>query len=192
MKAMPAPTGDGPGFVLCPHCRTHAEFDAFPALFAGPRLGRPGDPLVDASEASCFFHAEKRAVIACESCGRFLCALCDLEMGGRHICPKCLAAGRKKGALKNLDHFRISWPGIAVLMTVALPLAFYPFTPIFALASLAVLFIGSRQPGSVTARRKIFLWTLAIVLAVGEIVGSFYVGRNLIQAFAHVTVIPHK
>ena len=81
----------------CPNCRSELLCEVFPALSAGPRIGRPGDPLVDASEASCFFHPEKRAAIACESCGRFLCALCDLEVESSHICPSCLSAGRKKG-----------------------------------------------------------------------------------------------
>jgi hypothetical protein len=181
--AIPAPAGEGRGVAVCPRCRTRAEFEAFPALLAGPRIGRPGEALVDASEASCFFHAEKRAVIACESCGRFLCALCDLEMEGRHICPTCLAAGRKKGALKNLDQFRVMWPGVALLMTIVLPLAFYPFTPLFALGALIVAFVGMRQPGSITGRRKILLYVIAIVFAVAELVGSVYLGKTLFTTF---------
>ncbi len=181
------PAGEGPGIMVCPRCRTRAEFESFPALFAGPRIGRPGEALVDASEASCFFHAEKRAAVACESCGRFLCALCDLEMDGRHICPTCLAAGRKKGALKNLDQFRVIWPGVALLMTVVLPLAFYPFTPLFAIGALIVLAVGMRQPGSITGRRKILLYVLVIVFAVAELVGSVYLGKTLFQALTGAT-----
>lgn len=180
-EALHPPVAEGPGSTVCPRCRTRAEFEVFPALFAGPRLGRPGEPLVDASEASCFFHAEKRAAVACESCGRFLCALCDLEMEGRHICPTCLAAGRKKGALKNLDQFRVMWPGVALLMTIVMPLAFYPLTPLFAICALIVLAVGLRQPGSITGRRKILLYTLAIVFAVAELVGSVYLGKALFQ-----------
>ena len=182
--ALPVPSGEGRGIAVCPRCRTRAEFEAFPALFAGPRIGRPGEPLVDASEASCFFHTEKKAIIACESCGRFLCALCDLEMDSRHICPTCLAAGRKKGALKNLDQFRITWPGIALLMTIVLPLGFYPFTPLFAIGALIAVAIGLRQPGSVTGRRKILLYTLAIVFAVAEIGGSVYLGNTLFKTLS--------
>ena len=29
----------------------------------------------------------------CGRCGRFLCALCDLDIGGRHLCPACVADG---------------------------------------------------------------------------------------------------
>lgn len=179
--AIPAPSGVGQGMVVCPRCRASAGYEAFPALFAGPRVGRPGEALVDASEASCFFHAEKRAAVACESCGRFLCALCDLEMEGRHICPTCLAAGRKKGALSNFDQFRVTWAGVALLMTIVLPLAFYPFTPLFALGAIVVIIIGLRRPGSITGRRKILLYTVAIIFAVAEVAGSVYLGRTIFQ-----------
>lgn len=161
------------------------SFVIFPAFHAGPRIGRPGEPLVDASEASCFFHAGKRAAIACESCGRFLCALCDLDVGGRHICPACLSAGRKKGSLRNYDQFRLSWPGIALLMAIVLPLGFYPLTPVFAVGALAAAAIGLRQPGSITGQRKIPLYVLVVVLAVAEIVGSVYAGRALIHEFTN-------
>ena len=30
-------------------------------------------------EASCYFHAHKRAAVPCDGCGRFLCSLCDLN-----------------------------------------------------------------------------------------------------------------
>lgn len=185
--ALHPPAGEGRGISVCPRCRTRAEFEVFPALFAGPRLGRPGEALVDASEASCFFHAEKRAAVACESCGRFLCALCDLEMEGRHICPTCLAAGRKKGALKNLDQFRVMWPGVALLLTIVLPLVFYPFTPLFAIGALVVVAVGMRQPGSITGRRKILLSTLAVLFAVAELAASVYFGNWLFRTLTDAT-----
>jgi hypothetical protein len=171
------------GPVQCPACRKGIELEVFPALFAGPRIGRPGEPLVDASEASCFFHAEKRAAVACESCGRFLCALCDLEVDGRHICPSCLAAGRKKGAMKGLDQFRLSWPGIALLMAIVLPLAFYPLTPLWGASALVALAIGLRKPGSITGRRRWLVWTFALVLALGELIGGILLGKALFESY---------
>jgi hypothetical protein len=181
------PDQAGPGQLRCPRCQCRIEVEAYPALFASPRIGRVGEPLVEAGEASCFFHPEKRAVIACESCGRFLCSLCDLEMQGSHICPTCLAAGRKKGALQNLDQFRISWPGIAVLMAIALPIVFYPLTPVFALGALVAVGVGLRQPGSITGRRKILLYIVAIVFALAEIVACFYLGNYVLKHFFSVS-----
>lgn len=185
-KPLEPPGSEGPGALRCPQCRTAFQFEALPALFAGPRIGRPGEALVDAGEASCYFHPEKRATIACESCGRFLCALCDLEVDGRHICPSCFSAGRKKGTLGSLDQFRISWPGLAILCVTVLPLGFYPFTPIFAACALVFLGIGVKKPGSITGRRRIVSCMVAALLAVGEIAGSVYAGRALIRTFSSV------
>ena len=155
----------------------------FPALFTGPRVGRAGDPLVDAEEASCFFHTEKLAAVACDSCGRFLCALCDLEMSGRHICPQCFSAGRKKGSLRDLDHYRTSWAGIALLLAVV-PLAFFSFVlPFTAVAALVVVFIGIRKPGSITGQRRIASFILAILIALAELGGSFMFAKRAFEEF---------
>ena len=180
------------GPARCPACRSVLELEVYPALFAGPRIGRPGEPLVDASEASCFFHAEKRAAVACESCGRFLCALCDLEVDGRHICPSCLAAGRKKGAMRGLDQFRLSWPGIALLMAIVLPLAFYPLTPLWGASALVVLAIGFWKPRSITGRRRILLYAVTLVIALGEVVGGALLGKTLFESYLHGTRIESK
>jgi len=168
-------------FAPCPHCRSAVQCEVFPALYAGPRIGRPGDPLVDAAEASCFFHAEKRAAVACDSCGRFLCSLCDLDMGGRHICPQCFTAGRKKGALRDLDHYRVSWAGIALLVAVLPALAFSFVMPFTAVAALALAAIGLRKPGSITGRRRIVTYVLAIGIALAELGGSVFIGKKLIE-----------
>ena len=69
--------------------------------------------LVD-GEASCFYHPAKKAVLPCESCGRFLCAVCDVEMNGQHLCPACLASGKKKGRLKQLENRRTLYDSLAL------------------------------------------------------------------------------
>ena len=108
-----------------------------------------------------------KAVIACESCGRFLCTLCDLEFGGRHICPNCLSAGRKKGALGNYDHFRLSWSGVALTLAIVPAVAFIGFAPFnlaFGLVAIVVAFIGLKKPRSLTGRRRVVSFTLAVLL----------------------------
>jgi len=74
----------------------------FPALVRENARGDRGDPLLTDSEASCFYHAAKRAVVACGSCGRFLCSLCDIELGRQHICAGCVESGKKKGQLDTI------------------------------------------------------------------------------------------
>jgi len=183
--ALPDALYNRDAFAPCPHCGTAVRCEVFPALYAGPRIGRPGELLVDASEASCFFHPEKKAAVACESCGRFLCALCDLDLSGRHICPSCLAAGRKKGALGNLDHFRFSWTGLALLLSTV-PFLAYPltlFTFITAPAAIVVAFIGLRKPPSLTGRRRVFSMVLALTFSLAQIVWWVWLGRVIIKNF---------
>jgi hypothetical protein len=44
-------------------------------------------------QATCFFHPDKAFQACCPRCGRFLCALCDLQLGAEHICPACFERG---------------------------------------------------------------------------------------------------
>ena len=34
--------------------------------------------------------------LACDNCGRFLCSLCDVDIGAGHQCPACLESGKRK------------------------------------------------------------------------------------------------
>jgi hypothetical protein len=149
-------------------------------------VGRAGQSLADASEASCFFHPQKKAACTCETCGRFLCDLCDLDFGGQHICPSCLAAGRKKGVLKQYDQFRLSWSGVALLIALVPPIAFIGFTPgnlMFGMVAVVIALIGLKKPRSLTGRRRIVSFTLAIVLGVGETVALIWFGGKLAKTF---------
>ena len=170
-------------FTPCPNCGSAVRCEVFPALYAGPRIGRPGELLVDASEASCFFHPEKKAAVACETCGRFLCALCDLDFSGRHICPSCLAAGRKKGALGNLDNFRFSWTGLGLLLSIV-PVVIFPFfyfILITAPTAIVVTLIGLRKPPSLTGRRRVISMTLALAFSLTEIGCLIWIGRMFMK-----------
>jgi hypothetical protein len=45
-------------------------------------------------QSTCFFHPDKAFQACCQRCGRFLCALCDLQLGAQHVCPTCFDRGR--------------------------------------------------------------------------------------------------
>src|SRR5262245_7047228 len=83
------------GVVDCPACRSQLRGAIFPACQNPPAAvsTASGERGLE-GEAVCFFHPEKRAAIACQACGRFLCALCDMPLGARHVCPTCLASGK--------------------------------------------------------------------------------------------------
>src|SRR5437867_11181347 len=87
-------------FAPCPSCNASLHIEIFPALFRRMEAGRAGEVIMLAGEAGCFYHPQKKAVLPCEGCGRFLCALCDCEHQGQHLCPPCLETGRSKGKIK--------------------------------------------------------------------------------------------
>jgi hypothetical protein len=51
-------------------------------------------------QATCFFHPEKAFQACCQRCGRFVCALCDLQLGAEHVCPACFERGRANSGVE--------------------------------------------------------------------------------------------
>ncbi len=108
-------------------------------------------------------------MLPCDACGRFLCALCDVELNGRHLCPACLETGRKKGHLTHLDNRRTLYDSLALTLTLV-PLLFWPLTLITAPAALFIAIRFWNAESSVVRRTKIRL-VLAIFIALIQIVG---------------------
>src|SRR2546427_10237207 len=105
-------------FTPCPACGARLHIEVFPALFRRFTPGRTGEAILEDTEASCFYHPQKKAVVPCEGCGRFLCALCDCELQGQHFCPACLETGRKKRKIKSLENERTLYDSIALSLAV--------------------------------------------------------------------------
>ncbi|MEW6488741.1 MAG: hypothetical protein AB1578_12620 [Thermodesulfobacteriota bacterium] len=139
--ALPWTAWNAGGASACPSCRRPVEVIAFPALLRGPEESRPGEILLAADQASCFFHPGKAAALACEGCGRFLCSLCDLSLGDEHLCAACLEAGRGVAAGTRPAPGRTLWDGVALSLAV-FPLALWFVT--FATAPAAV-YLGIRH-----------------------------------------------
>jgi hypothetical protein len=114
-----------PEFESCPNCRTSIQAEVFPSLFRPIEKGPAGEAILTDQEASCFHHPEKRAVVVCTACGRFLCSLCDCELHGLHYCPGCLETGKTKGKIKSLQTGRTRYDSIA------LALALYPILTVY-------------------------------------------------------------
>ena len=102
----------------CNSCSVLLRADIFPAVYKNPEAGLSAEALTAGTEASCFYHPKKRAVSHCEVCGRFLCALCDLEINDQHLCSACLEVGQKKKKITNLENHRILYDKIALLMGI--------------------------------------------------------------------------
>ena len=157
----------------CPACGAWVQVEVFPAALRPPGAGASAEAVLVDGEASCFYHPTKKAILPCESCGRFLCALCDVEMNGQHLCPGCLESGKKKGKLKQLENRRTLYDNIALALSVC---------PVLITAPVG-LYMAIRYwnaPGSVVPRGR---WrvVLAIIFALVQIA----IGITLIVAASH-------
>ncbi len=158
-----------PDLSPCPACGTLLQIEVFPALFRNQSVGRSGEAILVEGESSCFYHPQKKAVIPCQGCGRFLCALCDCELNGQHFCPTCLETGKTKGKIKNLENQRTLYDSIALSLAVY-PLLIFYFTLITAPAALFVALRYWNAPRSIVHRTKV-RYVTAIILASLQIAG---------------------
>jgi len=153
----------------CPSCGAPLQIEAFPALFRKINPGQSAEPVMVEGESSCFYHPQKKAVVPCAGCGRFLCALCDCEFGNEHFCPACLEAGKSKGKIKALDTERTRYDTIALGLAVIPMLLFY-FTIITAPMTLFVAIRYWKAPRSLVQHSSA-RFLLAIILALLQIAG---------------------
>jgi hypothetical protein len=106
----------GPGtWIECPACRSALSATIFPAMTNPPDAvtSDSGERAIE-GEAVCFFHPEKRAAASCQRCGRFVCTLCDVPFGGKHLCPSCLDSTK----LPELLNRRLIWGQLARILGV--------------------------------------------------------------------------
>ena len=158
-----------PDMAPCPSCGTPLRIEVFPALFRRFNPGASAQPVMVEGESSCFFHPQKKAVVACAGCGRFLCALCDCEFGGEHLCPTCLDAGKSKGKIQALENQRMRYDNIA-LGLVVLPMLIFYFTIITAPMALFVAIRYWKAPRSLVQRSRL-RFVLAVLIALLQIAG---------------------
>lgn len=156
------------GFSPCPSCRASLRIDLFPALLRPIVTGASGHAVMS-EEASCFYHPGKRAETTCDYCGRFLCSLCDMELGGSHLCPSCLEAGQKKGRLVDLERHRVLYDSTALKIAI-LPLIIFWFTLVTAPMALYLSIRHWKSPGSIVRRGR-WRFIVAMLLSSLEILG---------------------
>jgi len=154
--------------ATCRGCGERIVARVFPAMNRKPEAVA-ADRIAADTEASCFYHAANRAAISCEQCGRFLCALCDLDLDGRHLCPACLQRGVSVEKSASFDDRRLQYDSLA-LHLLTWPI-FTVWLPMFA-APAALYFVIRHwnTPMSILPRTRLRLW-LAALLGLAEVVG---------------------
>jgi DNA-directed RNA polymerase subunit M/transcription elongation factor TFIIS len=127
-------------------CRRCGKLEALITMraFAGADKGERAELVTDESDASCFYHPQSKAHSACDACGRFICALCDVPMGNLTLCPNCVATGRKQGTLLRGDHEETLWDQVCLTLAIISFLVF-PIAPLFL---ITILIIAIRQSRS--------------------------------------------
>ncbi len=160
-------------FTPCPTCGAALLGEVFPAFYKDLLPGLPGEDLGAPGETACFYHSGKRAAGTCERCGVFVCNLCDLQVGGERICPRCLDLGVKKKKLGRLEFERVLHGRIALSLAV-LPLLIFYFTVLTAPAALFVAIRYWNTPKSLVRPTRAG-HLVAIVVATLELAGWAFV-----------------
>jgi len=120
----------------CPYCQKWLQVRVWPVVRENTNAVS-----VLADHAACFFHPDKPFQACCRRCGRFVCALCDLQLGADHVCPTCFERERADyGEQANQTELRyrdVLWDSIAV----AAGWGWILFWPTFVAALPAVIFL---------------------------------------------------
>jgi hypothetical protein len=162
----PIPAGDwNREHAFCSSCRAPLHALVFPAFFSRPETASTGTPVLEAGEASCFYHPLKRAVVPCDRCGRFLCSLCQVDFLGQNWCPRCIQASSEKGQLAQLDPSRTLYDNLALTLAI-LPVLLVFTTIITAPITLYVVARDWRAPSSILPRTKIRFYIAALLATI--------------------------
>lgn len=153
------------GAGKCQTCLTDFTCVRFPALQAKAERVVPHAVKVEAG-ATCFFHDENEAADTCAQCGRYLCAICAIDLGEGVTCASCIASKRKVSA--DAVESRILYDRI-VLGLAFFPLLMWPFTVVTAPAALGLGIVGWKKPQSLVATSRVRM-VCAMVLATVQIV----------------------
>ena len=170
--------------IACPHCHALVSGEFFPVFWWPPAAGSGLADRADDGDAVCFFHPENRAALSCDRCGRFVCTVCDMPLGARHLCPTCLSSGLGAEKLPELIVRRFHWSNSALLAGL-LPLVAFFIWPVFVVTGPLAIFcalFGWKRPGSLPRGRR--RWVAVIGLVLGVVQLAVWIG--LLGMFANL------
>ena len=169
----------------CPACGTPVRVVAFPALIRANLEGTRAQTIILDDESSCYYHSTKKATVPCDACGRFLCSLCDVELGGRHLCPSCVESGQTKAKIEGMTHQRVQYDAISFDLAFVPVLLFFMCWPaVVVTAPLSIYFAVRhwRTPLSILPRVR-WRFVLAFGGAALEILAAVLVLINFVSTF---------
>ncbi|MBU1195555.1 MAG: hypothetical protein KKE62_18345 [Proteobacteria bacterium] len=160
-------------FEPCTKCQVSLRTDIFPAAVRTEAADTRPQMRVVSDDAGCFYHPGKKAVVPCAACGRFLCALCDIDMNGRHICFACMESGQEKQTAQTLETHRFLHDGLAIRLSLFPPLSgfFSFFSCVTAPFSVYYALRHWKSPGSITPRGRKWRFVLTLLFSSAQIAG---------------------
>lgn len=166
--ALSLPDAVGAGTLRCDQCEAVTQLWLFPALYR-PAKSAGAQLVVDEGHSSCMNHPNKIATAVCDGCGKFLCALCDIEWSGEHLCSTCIEHRKDAGAQNDLKSEYVHYDRIVFALAVA-SLLFYFMGVIFAPIALYIGWRYWKEPWRPVPYRK---WGMvaSIVLAFAVLAG---------------------
>jgi hypothetical protein len=155
-------------FRPCRFCGSEISVAVFPAMFAPPTAPTAAEMAAGVGDATCFYHSSKRAAAPCSQCGRFLCALCSIELSDETWCPECIEAGRSRKRVVNLENQRSLYDSMALALATWPALLVYPSL----VAAPAAIFFSVfywKRPSGITRKHPKIRFVLAITLALIQV-----------------------
>jgi hypothetical protein len=140
------PTETKTGWQNCPYCQKRLQIGVWPVARQTTNAA-----IALSDQATCFFHPDKAFQACCQRCGRFVCALCDLQLGAEHVCPSCFERGRgSSGADAGKAEWRhrdVLYDSIAVTLAWGWSLLAFVLWPLFVavLPTVIVLHVKYRK-----------------------------------------------
>ncbi len=162
--------------AVCPGCRMALRGQLFRAWWAPAPTRAFGSERALEGDAVCFFHPRNRAALTCDICGRFLCTICDLPVGSRHLCPVCLSNGLGQQKLPEIVPRRVVWSRWSLwvgLLPLLLGLFFWPFMIVTGPSAVALALIGWKRPGSLVHGPQRWAAVTGIILGLVQLMVWF-------------------
>lgn len=123
-ESSPGKNYDSSLFYKCSSCKSRNYVELFPAVKNEIQKGERPEAALN-EESTCFKHSANIAVAACDSCGVYMCKLCDLEIEDKHICPDCLK--NKPPKLKTTTQKTLLYDELALHLTIVPFIFIYAF-----------------------------------------------------------------
>ena len=164
-ESSPGKNYDSSLFYKCSSCKSRNYVEIFPAIRNEIQKGERPEAAMN-EESTCFKHSTNIAVAACESCGVYMCKLCDLEIEGRHLCPDCLK--NKPPELKTTTQKTILYDELALHLTT-IPLIIFGYVLIITAPIAVVMSIVCWNKVNTPYKRSRWRFVVAFILGLIEI-----------------------